>query len=102
MDKGVYVRTECDSAIEKDETMPFAVIWMDLETLILSQSDRERQILYDITHACMHVQSLQSCLTLCDPVVYSPPGSPVREILQAGVLEWVAMLSSRGSSWPRD
>ena len=95
----MYVRTECDSAIEKDETMPFAVMWMDLETLILSQSDRERQILYDITHACMHVQSLQSCLTLRDPVDRSPP---VHGVLQARILEWVAMLSSRGSSWPRD
>ena len=32
----------------------------------------------------------------------SPPGSSVDGILQAGVLEWVAMPSSRGSSWPRD
>ena len=44
----------------------------------------------------------QSCLTLCDPMGYSPPGSSVHGILQARVLEWVAMLSSRGSSWPRD
>ena len=34
---------------------------------------------------------LQSCLTLCDPVDGSPPGSPIPGILQARTLEWVAM-----------
>ena len=34
---------------------------------------------------------LQSCLTLCDPVDYSPPDSSVHGILQARILEWVAM-----------
>ena len=43
----------------------------------------------------------QSCLTLCNPTACSPPGSSVRGILQARVLEWVAMPSSRGSSRPR-
>ena len=33
---------------------------------------------------------------------HSPPGSSVQGILQATILEWVAMRSSRGSSWPRD
>ena len=46
--------------------------------------------------------SLQSCLTLCDPKNYSPPGSSVHGILQARILEWIAMSSSQGSSWPRD
>ena len=41
-------------------------------------------------------------MTLCDPMDYSPPGSFVNGILQARTLEWVAMPSSRGSSWPRD
>ena len=36
-------------------------------------------------------KSLQSCLTLCDPIDGSPPGSPVPGILQAGTLEWVAI-----------
>ena len=44
----------------------------------------------------------QSCLTLCDPVDYSPPGSSVHGILQARTLEWVAIFSSRGFSRPRD
>ena len=44
----------------------------------------------------------QSCLTLCDPMDCSPPGCFVHGILQARILEWVAMPSCRGSSWPRD
>ena len=50
----------------------------------------------------MHVKSLQSFSTLCDPMGSSPPGSSVHGTLQARVLEWVAMPSSRGSSRPRD
>ena len=36
-------------------------------------------------------KSLQSCLTLCDPIDGSPPGSPIPGILQARILEWVAI-----------
>ena len=42
------------------------------------------------------------CLTLCNPMDCSQPGSSVRGIFQAGILEWVAISFSRGSSWPRD
>ena len=41
----------------------------------------------------------QSCPTLCNPLDWSPPGSPVPEILQARTVEWVAIPFSRGSSW---
>ena len=44
----------------------------------------------------------KSCLTLCDPMDCSPLGSSVHGILQARILEWVAMFSSRVSSQPRD
>ena len=44
----------------------------------------------------------QSCPTLCDPMNCSPPGSSVHGILQARILEWVAIAFSRGSSRPRD
>ena len=47
---------------------------------------------------CMHAKLILSCPTLCDPMGYSPPGSSVPGLLQARVLEWVAMPSSRGSS----
>ena len=51
---------------------------------------------------CVCVKSLQSCLTLYDPMDHSPPGSSVHRILQARILEWVAIPSSKGSSGPRD
>ena len=41
--------------------------------------------------AAAAAKSLQSCPTLCDPRVGSPPGSPVPGILQARTLEWVAI-----------
>ena len=44
----------------------------------------------------------QSCLTLCDPMDCSLPGSSVHVIFQARILEWVAMPSFRGSSYLRD
>ena len=52
--------------------------------------------------AHVHAKSLQSCPALCDPMDNSLPGSSVHGILQARILEWVAVPSSRGSSWPRD
>ena len=45
----------------------------------------------------VNMQGAQSCLTLCDPV-----GCTGHGILQAGILEWAAFPSSRGSSQPRD
>ena len=41
-------------------------------------------------------------VALCDPMTHSPPGSSVHGILQTKIVEWVAIPSSRGSSWPRD
>ena len=49
-----------------------------------------------------HCSVAQLCLTLCDPVDCRPPGSSVKGMLQAGILEWVAISSSRGSLGPRD
>jgi len=46
-------------------------------------------------HACMHAKLLQSCPTLCDPIDGSPPGSSVHRILQARILEWVAVSFSK-------
>ena len=48
------------------------------------------------------VLSRVSRVQLCNPMDCSPPGSSVHGILQARILEWVAMPSSRGSSQPRD
>ena len=46
--------------------------------------------------------SFRACLTLCDPMDCSPPGSSVPGILQPRILEWVAISFSRGSSQSRD
>ena len=54
---------------------------------------------------CVHVcattaaKSLQSCLTLCDPIDSSPPGSASPGILQARTLEWVAISFSSAWRW---
>ena len=48
------------------------------------------------------VKFAQSCLSLCDPMDYSSPGSSVHGILQARIMEWLAIPFSRGSSYPRD
>ena len=52
--------------------------------------------------ACVHAQSLGCIQLFCDPVDCSLPGFSVHGILQARILEWVAISSSRGSSLPRD
>ena len=44
---------------------------------------------------CVCVLVAQSCLTLCDPMEYSPPGFSIHGIFQARIGEWVAMLSFR-------
>ena len=71
--------------------------------LILSQSISPRS--FTETHFIsletskkVKVLVAQSCPTLCDPRDYSPPSSSVRGILQAMILEWVAIPFSRGSS----
>ena len=48
----------------------------------------------------LKVLVFQSCLILCDPMDWSLPGSFIRGILQARILEWVPISSSRGYSWP--
>ena len=66
---------------------------MQLSVHALKSSDRYMVVV---------VLVAQLCPTVCDPMDYSPPGSSVHGILQTRILEWVAIPSSRGSSWPRD
>ena len=58
-------------------------------------------ICYAVRAAWKQANLFQSCPTLCNPEDCSPPASSVHGILQARILEWVAMPPSRGSSWPR-
>ena len=54
---------------------------------------------YFVLTAAAAAKSLQSCLTLCDPIDGSPPGSPIPGILQARTLEWVAISFSNTLKW---
>ena len=58
--------------------------------------------MYSAAIGCVLCFITQSCPTLHDPMDCSLPSSSVHGILQARILEWVAMPSSRGSSQPRD
>ena len=62
-----------------------------------SISQREKR-LWQVVRA----KFLQLCLTLCSPIDWSAAASAVHGTLQAGILEWVAVSSSRESSLPRD
>ena len=73
-------------------------IFIEQNDTKLKKKKRDQKPLY--IKAC--AKSLQTCLTLCNPIDYSPPGSSVHGILQVRILEWVAMLSSRESFWARD
>ena len=69
------------------------------ETETFASMELTSQVIYIQMHAC---SVLQLCLTLCDLVDCSPSASSVQGILQAIILEWVAISSSRGSFQPSD
>ena len=62
----------------------------------------DRAAVADMVLTALRAKPLQSCPTLCDPMDFRPPDSSVHGILQARILEWFAMPSSRGSSRLRD
>ena len=68
---------------ESQDSSTWSMVWMDMSLTL-----------------CVSVVALW-CLILCDPVDWSPPGYSVHGILQARILEWVAISFSRGSSRPR-
>ena len=67
-------------------------------TLTWDKNQAEQSSTGEWMYVSVYANSLQLCLTLCDPVDCSPPCSSVHGILQARILEWVGMPSSRGSS----
>ena len=73
--------------------MNFKVLFL-LETKVFSPNYG-----VDPTTVKAAAKSLQSCLTLCDPIDSSPPGSPIPGILQARTLEWVAISFSNAWKW---
>ena len=56
-------------------------------------------LIISLSESATTAKSLQSCLTLCDPIDGSSPGSPVPGILQARTLEWVAISFSNAWKW---
>ena len=78
--------------------LPLAVNWRICPPPPLSSVLASYFLLWSM---CVYAQLFQSCPTLWDPMDHSPPGSSVHGILQARILERVAVPSSRGSSQPR-
>ena len=60
---------------------------------------REGYLWTNLLHPAAAAKSLQLCPTLCDPIDGSPPGPAVPGILQAWILEWVAISSSNAWKW---
>ena len=88
--------TDCGYAVPSDDShaMRDKVGWGEI-----SPYQSEQCIILSL---CMLCEVTQSCLTLCDPMDYSVPGSSVHGTFQARVLEWVAISFSSRSSRPRD
>ena len=78
------------------------VSWPQLRAFLLACDLLYLFSLAPCRRACVHAQSLQLCLTLCNSIDCSPPSSSVHGILQARILEWVDMPSSRRSFQPRN
>ena len=78
---------------EYSKLISFRINWFDLLA-----AQRTLRRLLQKTPQCMHAKSFQSCTTHCNPMDHCPLDSSVHGILQASILEWVAMPSSRGSS----
>ena len=76
------------------QALPHSILYLNESILAPAQ-------LYSVC-VCVCVLVTQSCLTVCNPTDCSSPGSSVHGILQARILEWVAMPFSRGSSQPMD
>ena len=72
-------------------------------SFLLLHSKLHKWAVWNNTHLlAVCVLIIQSCLTVCNPMDWSPPGSYVHGILQTKIMVWVAISSSRGSSQPKD
>ena len=88
----------CESAaLNMPANLENSAVATGLEKVSFHSNPKERQC-----QRMLKCEVAQSCSTLCDPMDCSPSGSSVHGILQARILEWVAISFSRGSSQPRD
>ena len=75
----------------------FIRVWLIYSVVLVSGIQQSDSVIH--AAAAVAAKSLQSCLTLCDPIDSSPPGSPIPGILQARTLEWVAISFSNVWKW---
>ena len=97
---GVEGRMEWEVGVS---SRPSRIEWINNKILLYSTKNYIQCPMMNHTgkeYICVLVA--QSCLTLCDPMKCSPPGSSVHGILQSRILEWVAISSTRVSSPLRD
>ena len=87
------------------DTIPASTLNLDLPASVTVRNNTTvtQSVLFCYSNpnrlAAAAAKSLQSCLTLCDPIDGSPPGSPVSGILQARTLEWAAISFSNAWKW---
>ena len=74
-------------------------LWKAHQCRMLGSVEQWPEHWFESRHATATAKSLQSCLTLCDPIDGGPPGSPAPGILQARTLEWVAISFSNAWNW---
>ena len=79
--------------------MKWQISWLDTLQMTPLKLPRSVLILHSLAIAAAAAKSLQSCLTLCDPIDGSLPGSPIPGILQARTLVWVAISFSNAWKW---
>ena len=82
-----------DHSLCFSQTFPLTRCWSQLKTIIYHSDPPPCHL--ESSAAAAAAKSLQSCLTLCNPTDGSPPGSAVPGILQARILEWVAISFSK-------
>ena len=80
----------------------FYLLWIYFAFLFYVLKLGARLFTYKKWLLCVCVLVAQSCPTLCDSMICSPPGFSVHGILQARILEWIAIPFSRGTSQPRN
>ena len=76
-----------------------APVWLTDERARYTRSSWSSMLKQGSNHPAAAAKSLQSCLTLCDPIDGSPPGYPIPGISQARTLEWVAISFSHAWKW---
>ena len=76
-----------------------APVWLTDERARYTRSSWSSMLKQGSNHPAAAAKSLQSCLTLCDPIDGSPPGYPIPGISQARTLEWVAISFSNAWKW---